>query len=77
MPMHGEEFEVKVGVHQGSVLSSLLFIIVLDALSREFRSGVPWEDRCSDDLHIIAKSLNRVYSSCVRAQCSMPMRPGH
>ena len=34
-------FEVKVGVHQGSVLSPLLFIIVLDALSREFRAGVP------------------------------------
>ena len=28
------EFEVKVGVHQGSVLSPLLFIIVLEALSR-------------------------------------------
>ena len=41
---YSEEFEVKVGVHQGSVLSPLLFIIVFEALSREFRSGVPWED---------------------------------
>ena len=32
---YSEEFEVKVGVHQGSVLSPLLFIIVLEALSRE------------------------------------------
>ena len=31
-----KEFEVKVGVHQGSVLSPLFFIIVLEALSREF-----------------------------------------
>ena len=31
---YSEEFEVKVGVHQGSVLSPLLFIIVLEALSR-------------------------------------------
>ena len=34
-----QEFEVKVGVHQGSVL--LFFIIVLEALSHEFRAGVP------------------------------------
>ena len=54
---YSEEFEVKVGVHQGSVLSPLLFIIVLEALSREFRSGVPWEDLYADDLVIIAESL--------------------
>ena len=38
--MNGREsraFNVKVGVHQGSVLSPLQFIIVLEALSREFR----------------------------------------
>ena len=38
---YSKEFEVKVGVHQGSVLSPLLFIIVLEALSREFRACVP------------------------------------
>ena len=52
-----KEFEVKVGVHQGSVLSPLLFIIVLEVLSREFRAGVPWEDLYVDDLVIIADSL--------------------
>ena len=36
---YSEEFEVKVGVHQGSVLSPLLFIIMLKALSREFLVG--------------------------------------
>ena len=58
---YSEEFEVKVGVHQGSVLSPLLFIIVLEALSREFCSGVPWEDYVND-LVIIAESLEE----CVR-----------
>ena len=43
---YNEEFDVKVGVHQGSVLSPLLFMIVLEALSREFPSGVPCEDLC-------------------------------
>ena len=38
---YSEEFEVQVGVHQGSVLIPLLFVIVLEALSREFRAGVP------------------------------------
>ena len=31
------------GVHQSSLLSPLLFIIVLEALSQEFETGCPWE----------------------------------
>ena len=54
---YSEEFEVKVGVHQGLVFSPLLFIIVLEALSQELSSGVRWEDRYADDLIIIAESL--------------------
>ena len=57
-----EEFEVKVDVHQGSVFSLLLFIIVLQALSHEFWAGVPWEDLYADDLVIIADSMKE----CVR-----------
>ena len=49
---YSEEFGVGVGVHQGSVLSPLLFIIVLEALSREFRTGCPWELLYADDLMI-------------------------
>ena len=59
---YSEEFEVKNSVHQRSVLSPLLFIIVLEALSREFRSGVPWENLYAHDLVIIAESLEE----CVR-----------
>ena len=59
---YSEEFDVKVDVHQGSVLSPLLFITVLEALSREYRSGVPWEDLYVDDLVIIAELLEE----CVR-----------
>jgi len=49
-----DSFEVKVGVHQGSVLSPLLFIIVLEALSKEFRVGLPRELLYADDLCLIA-----------------------
>ena len=54
---YSKEFGVGVGVHQGSVLSPLLFNVVLEALSREFRTGVPWELLYADDLVIIANSL--------------------
>ena len=44
-----KEFEVKVGSIRDPY-SPLLFIIVLEALSREFSAGVPWEDLYADDL---------------------------
>ena len=54
---YSEEFGVGVGVHQGSVLSPLLFILVLEALSKGFRTGVPLELLYADDLVVIADSL--------------------
>ena len=51
---YSEEFEVKVHVHQGSVLSPLLFVIVLEALPREFRSGK------TSMLMTLLSSLNRL-----------------
>ena len=37
-----DAFDVKVEVHQGSVLSPLLFILVMEAPSRNFKVGLPW-----------------------------------
>ena len=48
--------EVKVGVHQGSVLIPLLFIIVLEALTRKCRKGLPYELLFADDLILMAES---------------------
>ena len=49
MSGHCEGFEVKVGLHQGSVLSPLLFAAVMDVVSREARSGLPSELLYTDD----------------------------
>lgn len=37
-----EGIKVKVGLHQGSVLSYFLFAIVMDRLTEEFRQQPPW-----------------------------------
>ena len=55
-----DKFNVNVGVHQGSVLSPLLFIIVLEALSQEFRTGCPCELLYADDLVIIAETIEEL-----------------
>ena len=47
-------FEVKVGVHQDSVLSPLVFIIILEVLSREFRTSCPWQLLYANDLRLMA-----------------------
>ena len=48
--MRSEEIGVWVGVRQGSVFSPLLFILVLEAFSHEFRIGVQRELLYADDL---------------------------
>jgi len=49
-------FKVKVGMHQGSALSPLLCVIVMEALSREFRVALPWELLYADDLVVVAET---------------------
>ena len=66
-----------MGMHQGSALSPLLFVIVMEATSTEFRAALPWELLNADDLAVIAeteeeliKRLNEwndnVESKCMR-----------
>ena len=43
-------------MHQGSALSPLLFVIVMEAISREFRAALSWELLNDDDLAVIAET---------------------
>ena len=55
-----DEFNMKVGVHQGAVLSPLLFIIFMEALSREFKVSNPWELLYAYDLVLMAETLENL-----------------
>jgi len=48
-------FEVKICMHQGSALSPFLFVIVMGALSREFRVALLWVSY-TEDLVVIAET---------------------
>ena len=54
--VESESSEVKVGVHQGSVLSPILFNIVMQAIADNFKAGLPWELLYADDLVLLAES---------------------
>ena len=52
-----EDFQVQKRLHQGSVLSHLLFIIFLEALFRKIKWGCPEELLCADDLTLFSETL--------------------
>ena len=52
-----DKFSVNVGVHQGSCLSQLLFTMIREALSQEFRTWCPWENMHAGDLVTIFELL--------------------
>ena len=55
-----QSFPVGVGVHQGSVLSPLLFALVVDVLSGSVRKDVLWNLLYADDLVLLAESMEQL-----------------
>ena len=45
-----EEFEIGVGLHQGSALSPFLFAIIMDKLTEDIRKEAPWDVMFADDI---------------------------
>ena len=52
-----EEFEVKVGMHQGSVLSPFLFEVVIDVVTEFIRDGALSELLCADDIVLMSDTI--------------------
>ena len=63
---YSDEFGVKVGVHHGSVLSRLLFIIVLKVLSCEFCTETRWELLYIDDLVIFTETEDELRMKLIK-----------
>ena len=55
-----DEFGVRVGVHQGSVLSPLIFAIVVDVVTEHAREGSLNEILYADDLVLMSESLENL-----------------
>ena len=51
-----DDSEVKEGVRMGAVLSPLLFIIIMQAITKHVATGLPWELLDADDLVVVAES---------------------
>ena len=60
------QFEVKVGVHQGSVLSPLHFVAVMEVVTRGVKEGLPWELLYADDLVLVAQSKEELREKVLR-----------
>ena len=52
-----EEFEVKVGVHQGSALLLLLFAIAVDVITENVKNGLISEMVYADDLVLTSETM--------------------
>jgi len=57
-------FNVKIGLHQRSVLSPLLFVLVMEMISRELRAGLPLELLYADDLILMSERRKVYVISC-------------
>ncbi|KAK3543099.1 hypothetical protein QTP70_010645 [Hemibagrus guttatus] len=68
------EFNVEVGLHQGSALSPFLFAMVMDQLSEEVRQESPWTMMFADDIVICSESREQVEENLERWRFALERR---
>ncbi|KAK3559749.1 hypothetical protein QTP86_020747, partial [Hemibagrus guttatus] len=69
-----EEFNVEVGLHQGSALSPFLFAMLMDQLSEEVRQESPWTMMFADDIVICSESREQVEENLERWRFALDRR---
>ena len=67
-----DSFEVKVGLHQRSVLSTLLSAAAMDFVSSEARSGLPSELLYADDLVLMTPTMEQLGRHVAEWRASLP-----
>ena len=55
-----ESFKVKIGLHQGSVLSPFLFAVIMDRQTDEVRREPPWTMLFANDIVICKETREEV-----------------
>ena len=51
---------IKIGLHQGSVLSPYLFALVMDEVTRNIQGDIPWCMLFADDVVLVDESQTGV-----------------
>jgi len=69
-----EAFSMKVELHEGSVLSPLLFVIVTEVITKELHAGLAWELLYADDLILMAESETELCEKIVKLKAGMEVK---
>ena len=69
-----EPFNVKVGLHQGSALSPLLFAVVMDQLTGEVRNEAAWSMMLADDIVLVREGGEEIKQDLERWRNSLERR---
>ena len=67
-------FKVRVGLHQASALSPLLFAVVMDQLTGEVRNEPPWSMMFADDIVLVRESREEIEQDLERWRNSLERR---
>ena len=51
-----DDFPIMIGLHQGSALSSYLFALVMDEVTRDIQGDIPWCMLFADDVVLVDES---------------------